>query len=255
MMTETKTPISTMRGYELTGRLQSILKQAYHRRSRKMPDDLDTITDTLKKDLLRNFPDCPIEVVDDGIVSETLNNPDAVLSEAFFYNAVKKAWFVPKTNFHQWDGEEYCRPSMETDTLNHLDTCALMIKEQDHAVEHKYDSNDIKPIGCSLKKIMPAFNPRYEYAYLVMRGQLDANAWPSYIEKAIEDVNRQRLAANHNRVIRAEAEKDPDVMAMCKRLAVLDWLRSCNVTGITPSAILKPLINENEYQIFRRENA
>lgn len=254
-MQNKKTPISTIRDYELTGRLDSILKQAYMLRSRQLPANITEIVETLKGYLLKHFPDCPIETIDDAIILETLHNPDTALSPTFFYNAVKKAWFIPKTNQHQWDGEEYCRPSMETDTLNHLDTCALKVKEQDHAVEHKYDPNDIKPIGCVLKNCMPAFNPRYEYAYLVMRGQLDENAWPSYMEKAIEEVNRQRIEAKHNRVIRAEAENDPDVKAMCKRLAVLDWLRSCNVSGITPSAILKPLVNENEYNIFRRENA
>lgn len=242
-----------MNAYELNGRLTSILKQAYLRRSRNLPANLNDIVETLKDDLLKHFPDCPIETIDDAIILETLHNPDTALSPTFFYNAVKKAWFVPKTNNHQWDGE-YSRPDTEQDTLNLLDTCADMLKNM-NAYERKgiAVAKTVNANGITIP--LPAFNARREFAYLVMRGQLDENAWPSYIEKAIEEVNRQRLAANHNRVIRAEAEKDPDVTAMCKRLAVLDWLRSCNVTGITPSAILKPLINENQYQIFRKENA
>lgn len=253
-MQNKKTPISTIREYELTSRLDAILKQAYMRRSRQLPNNIAEIVETLKGDLLKHFPDCPIETIDDAIILETLHNPDTALSPTFFYNAVKKAWFVPKTNNHQWDGEEYCRPSMETDTINLLNSFAEILQLYNHTM-HTGRMEGTKMLGEVIVSSLPAFNPRYEYAYLVMRGQLDANAWPSYVEKAIEEVNRQRIAANHNRVIRAEAEKDPDVIAMCKRLAVLDWLRSCNVTGITPSAILKPLINENEYQIFRRENA
>lgn len=252
-MQNKKTPISTIRDYELTGRLDAILKQAYMRRSRQLPANITEIVETLKGDLLKHFPDCPIETIDDAIILETLHNPDTALSPTFFYNAVKKAWFVPKTNQHQWDGE-YSRPDMEQDTLNLLDTCATMLKNMD-AYERKgiEVTKTINANGITIP--LPAFNARREFAYLVMRGQLDANAWPSYMEKAIEEVNRQRIEAKHNRVVRSEAENDPDVKAMCKRLAVLDWLRSCNVSGITPSAILKPLINENQYQIIRKENA
>ena len=105
-MEKKKTPISKIQGIDLTSRLNAILSQAYHRRSRQLPANISEITETLKGDLLKAFPDCPIETIDDAIVTDTLHNPDANLCVAFFFQAVKKAWFVPKTNAHQWDGDD-----------------------------------------------------------------------------------------------------------------------------------------------------
>jgi hypothetical protein len=42
------------------------------------------------------------------------------------------------------------------------------------------------------------------------------------------------------------------VMAKCQRLAVLDWLRSCNTRNTTPSAILTPLAEDMSYFDYRR---
>ena len=279
-----KTPINTMRDFDLNTRLTSILQQAYHRRSRNQPANLNDIVETLKGDLLKAFPDCPIETIDDAIVMDTLHNPDTQLSPTFFFNAVKKAWFTPKTNTHQWDGtdedlaywqdrvkfleragmagsnqhrhacemvEHYRHGDTEQDTIDLLDTCANLLADMDarEAQGQKVARHgEFKGVRIPL----PAFDARREYAYLVMRHQLDDATASHFIEKAIEDVNADRIASNRNRMEKADADAAPEVAAQAMRLAVLDWLRSCNIRNTTPSAILTPLAEETSYQNLRR---
>ena len=66
-----KTPLKDIKPSEATVRLTQIVQQAYHRRSRNLPNNLHDIVETLKGDLLKAFPDVPIEVVDDAIVMDT----------------------------------------------------------------------------------------------------------------------------------------------------------------------------------------
>ena len=273
-----------MQGYELNARLTAILQQAYHRRSRNLPANLNDIVETLKGDLLKAYPDVPIEVVDETIVLETLHNPNEQLSPTFFFNAVKKAWFTPKSNAHQWDGtdedlaywesrvkwlekarltqtnqyrhackmvEHYRHGDTERDTISLLDTCASMLAKMDAA-----DKAGI-PVAkhAEFKGVvvdLPAFNSRREYGYLVMRKQLAPDAASHFFSKAIQAVNDDRMATHHHRLEKSAAATDPDVLAKCQRLAVLDWLRSCNTRNTTPSAILTPLAEELSYFEFRR---
>lgn len=271
-----KTPINTMRDFDINTRLTSILQQAYHRRSRNLPANLNDIVETLKGDLLKAYPDVPIEVVDDSIVLSTLHDADTPLSPTFFFNAVKKAWFTPKSNAHQWDGrdedlaywqdlsnrhpwdthaaemvEHYRHGDTEQDTISLLDTCASMLAKMDAAdkagipfAKHA----EFKGVIVDL----PAFNSRREYGYLVMRKQLAPDAASHFFSKAIQAVNDDRLATHHHRLEKSAAATDPDVLAKCQRLAVLDWLRSCNTRNTTPSAILTPLAEELSYFDFRR---
>lgn len=279
-----KTPINTMRDFDINTRLTAILQQAYHRRSRNLPANLNDIVETLKDDLLRAYPDVPIEVVDDSIVLSTLHDADTPLSPTFFFNAVKKAWFTPKSNAHQWDGtdedlaywesrvkwlekarltqtnqyrhacemvEHYRHGDTEHDTISLLDTCASMLAKMDAA-----DKAGI-PVAkhAEFKGVLvdlPAFNSRREYGYLVMRKQLAPDAAAHFFSKAIQAVNEDRLATHHHRLEKSAAATDPDVLAKCQRLAVLDWLRSCNTRNTTPSAILTPLAEELSYFDFRR---
>lgn len=271
-----KTPINTMRDFDINTRLTAILQQAYHRRSRNLPANLNDIVETLKGDLLKAYPDVPIEVVDDSIVLSTLHDADTPLSPTFFFNAVKKAWFTPKSNAHQWDGrdedlaywqdlanrhkwdthaaemvEHYRHGDTEQDTISLLDTCASMLAKMDAA-----DKAGI-PVAkhAEFKGVivdLPAFNSRREYGYLVMRKQLAPDAASHFFSKAIQAVNDDRLATHHHRLEKAAAATDPDVLAKCQRLAVLDWLRSCNTRNTTPSAILTPLAEELSYFDFRR---
>ena len=279
-----KTPINTMRDFDINTRLTAILQQAYHRRSRNLPANLNDIVETLKGDLLKAYPDVPIEVVDDSIVLSTLHDADTPLSPTFFFNAVKKAWFTPKTNKHQWDGtdedlaywesrvkwlegahltqtnqyrhacemvEHYRHGDTEQDTVSLLDTCASMLAKMDEAEANGQavaKKGEFKGIIVDL----PAFNSRREYGYLVMRKQLAPDAASHFFSKAIQAVNDDRLATHHHRLEKSAAATDPDVLAKCQRLAVLDWLRSCNTRNTTPSAILTPLAEELSYIQFRR---
>ena len=271
-----KTPINTMRDFDINTRLTSILQQAYHRRSRNLPANLNDIVETLKGDLLKAYPDVPIEVVDDAIVIETLHNPNEQLSPTFFFNAVKKAWFTPKSNAHQWDGrdedlaywddlatrhqwdthaaemvEHYRHGDTEQDTISLLDTCASMLAKMDEA-EANGQTVAKKAEFKGVVVELPAFNSRREYGYLVMRKQLAPDAAAHFFTAAVQAVNADRMDSRHHRLEKAEAVKDPDVLARCQRLAVLDWLRSCNTRNTTPSAILTPLAEELSYFDFRR---
>ena len=279
-----KTPINTMRDFDINTRLTAILQQAYHRRSRNQPANLNDIVETLKGDLLKAFPDVPIEVVDDAIVLETLHNPDTQLSPTFFFNAVKKAWFTPKTNSHQWDGkdedlaywegrvrfleraglsgspqhreaqrmvEHYRHGDTEHDTISLLDTCANLLAVMD-AKEAQGQPTQRRVEYKGIRIPLPAFDAPREYNYLVMRRQLDATAASHFWTDAVQDVNRDRLDTHHHRLEKEEAKSNSDVARQAMRLAVLDWLRSCNMRNTSPSAILTPLAEETSYQEFRR---
>ena len=283
-MEKKKTPISKIQGIDLTSRLNAILIQAYHRRSRQLPANISEITETLKGDLLKAFPDCPIETIDDAIVLETLHNPDANLCVAFFFQAVKKAWFVPKTNAHQWDGddqdiaywqgrvrffesaglsgspqhreaqrmvEHYRHGDTEQDTIDLLDICANLLadmEERERQGQPIQRHTEFKGVRIPL----PAFDARREYAYLVMRGQLTDATASNFITQAIEEANKERHASNRRRLEKEEADAAPEVATQAMRLAVLDWLRACNTKNTSPSAILTPLADELSYYQFRR---
>ena len=273
-----------MQGFDLTSRLNAILIQAYHRRSRQLPANISEITETLKGDLLKAFPDCPIETIDDAIVTDTLHNPDTQLCVAFFFQAVKKAWFVPKTNAHQWDGddqdiaywqgrvrffesaglsgspqhreaqrmvEHYRHGDTEQDTIDLLDTCANLLADMDERERQgQLTQRSVEFKGVRIP--LPAFDARREYAYLVMRGQLTDATASNFITQAIEEANKERLASNRRRLEKEEADAAPEVATQAMRLAVLDWLRACTIRNTTPSAVLIPLAEETSYQNLRR---
>ena len=279
-----KTPLKDIKPSEATVRLTQIVQQAYHRRSRNLPNNLPDIVETLKGDLLKAFPDCPIETIDDAIVTDTLHNPDANLCVAFFFQAVKKAWFVPKPNAHQWDGddqdiaywqgrvrffesaglsgspqhreaqrmvEHYRHGDTEQDTIDLLDTCANLLADMD---ERERQGQKVARFGefKGVRIPLPAFDARREYAYLVMRGQLTDATASNFITQAIEEANKERLASNRRRLEKEEADAAPEVATQAMRLAVLDWLRACTIRNTTPSAVLIPMAEETSYQNLRR---
>ena len=248
---QNKTPISKMTQADLTAKLDGFVRQAYFRRSRQLPTNVAEMVACLKGDLLKAYPDVPINVVDDAITTSTLHDTDVTqISVAFFFNAVKKAWFTPKVNRHAWDDDENRRPDTEHDTIALLDTCAAMLKKMDAAEANGHVAKVGELHGVHIP--LPAFNSRREYSYLVMRKQLAPSALGHYLTQAIQDVNAERLASHHPRIAKEGAATDPDVQAQCKRLAVLDWLRSCNTSNTTPSAILTPLAEELSYFELRR---
>ena len=275
-----KTPISKMTAYDLTAKLDGFVRQAYFRRSRQLPSNVAEMVACLKGDLLKAYPDCPINVVDDAITTSTLHDTDVTqISVAFFFNAVKKAWFTPKSNAHQWDGrdedlaywqdlanrhpwdthaaemvEHYRHGDTEQDTISLLDTCASMLAKMDEA-EANGQTVAKKAEFKGVVVDLPAFNSRREYCYLVMRGQLAVDAWTHHFADALLAINTERMESHHHMLTKEEAAKNPDVLSQARRLAVIDWLRSCNTRGIHPSDILQPLVNENQYQQLRRETA
>lgn len=278
-----KTTIASMQSFELNTRLTAILQQAYLRRSRNLPAKLNDIVETLKGDLLKAFPDVPIEVVDDAIILATLHD-ETQLSPAFFFQAVKKAWYTPKTNTHQWDGqdedqrywedratwlathgqagtpqhteatqraEKYRQGDTEADTISLLDTCSSMLARMDDAEANGQQVAKVANVN-GIRIPLPAFNPKREYHYLVMRKQLEDSAASHFVTQAIKDVNADRLKTGHQRLSKEEADASADVAAQAMRLAVLDWLRSCNTKNTSPSAILTPMADELSYYQFRR---
>lgn len=243
------TPFNQLSGTDQIASLTSYVQSAYFRRSRQLPANFSDMVETLKNDLLKHLGGIPVGTLDDAITTSTLDN-DQPLSVAFFFAAAKKAWYQPKTNLHQWDDENR-RPDFEGDTISLLDTCASMLAQMDtHEKEGVKVAKHANVAGVVIP--LPAFNPRREFDYLKMRGQVTPETAAAKLPQAIEEVNLVRIAENHNRVKRDDALQDPEVQAMCRRLAVLDWLQSCNTRGVAPSAILAPLANEAQYAQLRR---
>lgn len=272
-----------MRDFDINARLSSILQQAYHRRSRQLPANINDIVETLKGDLLKAYPDVPIEVVDDAIILATLHD-DTQLSPAFFFQAVKKAWYTPKTNTHQWDGQDedliywrtrrkeieakgghgspqhieacekvrhYEQGDTENDTISLLETCANMLARMDDA---ETNGQKVAKVGVlqGIRIPLPTFNPKREYDYLVMRKQLDDSAASHFVTQAIKDVNEDRISSGHHRLEKEEADASNDVAAQAMRLAVIDWLRACNTKNTSPSDILTPLAVRHPHTHGRR---
>lgn len=249
---QNKTPISKMNAADLTAKLDGFVRQAYFRRSRQLPANVAEMVACLKGDLLKAYPDVPINVVDDAITTSTLHDTDVTqISVTFFFNAVKKAWFTPKVNRHAWDDDENTRPDTENDTISLLDTCANMLARMDDA---EANGQKVAKVGVlqGIRIPLPAFNPKREYYYLVMRKQLDDSAASHFVTQAIKDVNEDRISSGHHRLEKEEADASQDVAAQAMRLAVLDWLRSCNTNNTSPSAILTPLADELSYYQFRK---
>lgn len=230
-----KTPIGQMRPFDLMERLNTFVTQAYFRRSRQLPANIKEMVECLKGDLHKHFPDCPIGTVDDAIATSTLFDYDKQISVAFFFDAVKKKWWQPKTNVHGWEDNEYRRPEYEEDTIGLLDLGYDYIK-----------TNQGDGTG------LPAFIARRMYGYLKLRGQLADGAGEHFMPDALLKVNTERMRTHHHRLTKEEAQKDHDVRCMAMRLACLDWLKACNTQGRKPSDILTTLIDQASYAEYRR---
>lgn len=207
-------PINTLTPSEATLRLTQIVKQAYFRRSRQLPADLGAIVETLKGDIIRRMPDVTINQIDEAVTDWVLHQTDKPLSPAFFFAAVHSRYDAPR-RMRPYDREEYTRPDTEEDYLSLMDTLAAFI--------------DRRPIF---------FNSWREFDNLVERGQLDPCACERYTEKAVAHLRRERIKDGNPRRIEIQPE-DESVQSMSRRLAVEDWLRSCNTQGKKPSEILK----------------
>ena len=279
-----RTPYNQLNGTDQISSITTMMQQAYFRRSRQLPANLAAMAEMLKGDILKYLGDIPVGVLDDAITTSTLGDTDVPLSVSFFFNAAKKAWFTPKTNSHQWDGkdedlaywegrvrfferaglsgspqhreaqrmvEHYRHGDTEQDTIDLLDTCANLLADMD-AKEAQGQPTQRRVEYKGIRIPLPAFDAPREYNYLVMRHQLDATAASHFWTDAVHDVNRDRLDTHHHRLEKEEAKSNADVARQAMRLAVLDWLRSCNMRNTSPSAILTPLAEDKSYQEFRR---
>ena len=224
-----KIPFNQLPAFEQTSRLTQMVQQAYFRRSRQLPTNLGDMVECLKGDLLKYLGDIPTDKLDLAITTATLDN-DTPLSVAFFFAAAKKHWCVPKTNAHQWDAEDQRRPDFETDTINLLDSIAEAVK------------NSQKPYA----------NWHREYSYLVIRGQISWDAFEAELEAAREHINTERVRNFERPIAEFVGGFKNDLYNEARRLAVLRWIDNCNEQECKPSDILTPLINEQEYQQFRK---
>lgn len=207
-------PLHTLSSYEATNRLTQIVKQAYFRRSRQLPDNLGDIVETLKGDIIRRMPDVTINQIDEAVTDWVLHQTDKTLSPTFFYAAVHSRYDAPR-RMRPFDREEYTRPDTEEDYLSLMDTLAAFV--------------DRRPIF---------FNSWREYDNLVERGQLAPDACQRYTDRALVRVKAERAKDGRPRKIDLDIN-DENVQGMARRLAVEDWLRSCNTKGKKPSEILK----------------
>lgn len=272
-----KQAIKDMEGFALTSRLNQIVTEGYKRRSRQLPNNVAEIVDYLKADLLKYIPSVTLDTIDEAVTYEVLHDDKTPISPTFFFSAVRKHYQQPsevrdedKDELWQWKERlrwyeshgqgastqaDECRwwiyhiekGDDEGETIRLLDICADWVKKGD---ERKQAFTVETKDGIVIE--LPAFNPRREFAYLVTKGLLSLSDTDAFFDQALTDVNTQRLAERHHRLTRDEAVTHPDVVAMQKRLAVIGWLRRCNTTKTTPSAILTPLINETQYRQLRR---
>ena len=281
---ETKhTLFKDLQPIDQTTRLTQMVQQAYFRRSRNLPANLGDMVQTLKGDIVKHIPDITVEDLDLAITTSTLNDPENNLSVAFSFSAAKRQC-PQRTNTHNWDGfdedlaywrdrrtwlenhgqagtpqhqeacemeRHYQQGDTENDTISLLDTCANMIARMDDAEANGQKVAKVANVN-GIRIPLPAFNPKREYFYLVMRKQLDDSAATHFVTQAIKDVNESLIQEGRHRLEKEEADASHDVAAQAMRLAVLDWLRSCNTKNTSPSAILTPLADELSYYQFRR---
>lgn len=254
------TPLNQMNPSEATIRLTQIVQQAYHRKARQLPSNLHEIVDTLKGDLLKFIPAVPIETIDEAIVFEVLHDEKTPFSPSFLFQAVHKHYLPPHTQrdmdkddlYHWKDYLQYletqglgnspqadaCRwwiykittGDTEKDTLSLLDTCAQYLAE----------GKDVY------------FNPRREFAYLVLRGQLYLDSHEAFIQAAKDSLNQDRVRDHKNTISEWKGGDFDDLEARCQDLCVRQWLLSCHQAGLKPSEILRDKMDERSYQQLRR---
>lgn len=254
------TPLNQMNPSEATIRLTQIVQQAYHRKSRQLPSNLPEIVDTLKGDLLKFMPAVPIETIDEAILFEVLHDEKTPFSPSFLFQAVHKHYLPPHTQrdmdkddlYHWKDYLEFlksrglenspqadaCRwwiykienGDTEKDTLSLLDTCAEYLAEG--------------------KAVY--FNPRREFAYLVLRGQLYLDSHEAFIQAAKDSLNQDRVRDHRNTLSEWKGDDFDDLTARCQDLCVRQWLLSCHQAGLKPSDILRDKMDERSYQQLRK---
>lgn len=227
-METNRTPFNSLSGFDQISQLTTMVRQAYFRRSRQLPANLADMVECLRKDILKHLGAIPVDVLDQAITTSTLNDTETPLSVAFFFSAASKRWYQPKTNLHHWDEDPDRRPDVEQDTLNLLDTLCANIR----------------------KSWRTYFDAHREYSYLVMRKQIHPELWKNFKDRALVDINTERMREHMKKVDGLLAVTEPDVVSQAKRLAVIDWLHSCVIRETLPSKLITP--EETSYSIWRK---
>lgn len=220
--------IKTMPAFEATNFIEREVKNAYYLKSRAIPDNLGQMVDTLKTMLLKYMPHVTTRNISEGIEHFILHETTAALSVDMLFKAVKSKQ-TPSYEPRDSDIEGYRRPDLEGDTISLLDTLAEQI------------ANNRQPYA----------NWRREYTYLVIRGQIAWDAFEAELDKARQIIDTDRVNDYRRPLTEFIGQDKDDLHGMAKKLAVEDWLRSCNTRGVAPSAILAPLANEAQYAQLR----
>ena len=254
------TPLNQMHPSQATMRLTQIVQQAYHRKSRQLPNNLSEIVDTFKGDLLKYLPAVPIETVDEAVIFEVLHDDKTPFSPSFLFQAVRKHYTAPTTQRDMDKGDLY----YWTQQLRELENKGLGHTQK--ATECRWWINKIQTgnteadtitlldlVAYNISKGLKAyFDPLREYNYLRLREQIPVDAATDLLGKARDQINVERVK-NHQRPIAEWTGVNlNELNNRARHLAVVAWITSCNNAGLKPSDILTPLMDEYSYQQLRK---
>lgn len=215
--------------FEATQFIEKEMRNAYYLKSRAVPDNLGQMVTTLKDMLLKYMPHVTTRDVSEGIEKFILHEQTAALSVDMLFKAVKQR-HQPPYEARSFDTEGYCRQDTEADCRTLLDTLAARTANGQVCY----------------------FDPRREYGYLVMRGQLEAGAMLGFVGQAKLAINMQRTNDGIRRIDWSRVGKTNELDSVAMELAVTDWLQKCNASNVAPSSILAPLANEDQWRNFRK---
>lgn len=222
-------PFCQIGGFEQKMILLDVMKNGFYLKNRQLPTNLDAMCDTLKAEILKYVPKVTEAAIREGIEYYILHEDTATLSVAVFFKAIRSK-YAPAYEPRSFDIDQGRRPDFETDTINLLDSIAEAVK------------NSQKPYA----------NWHREYSYLVIRGQISWDAFEAELEAAREHINTERVRNFERPIAEFVGGFKNDLYNEARRLAVLRWIDNCNEQECKPSDILTPLINEQEYQQFRK---
>ena len=254
------TPLNQMNPSEATIRLTQIVQQAYHRKSRQLPSNLPEIVDTLKGDLLKFMPAVPIETIDEAIVFEVLHDEKTPFSPSFLFQAVHKHYLPPHTqrdmdkdDLYHWKDYLAFLETRHLENSPQADACRWWIYKIENGDTEKDTISLLDICAEYLAQGKPVyFNPRREFAYLVLRGQLFLDSHEAFIQAAKDSLNQDRVRDHRNTLSEWKGGDFDDLTARCQDLCVRQWLLSCHQAGLKPSDILRDKMDERSYQQLRK---
>lgn len=222
-------PFCQIGGFEQKMILLDVMKNGFYLKNRQIPTNLDAMCDTLKAEILKYVPKVTEAAIREGIEYYILHEETATLSVAVFFKAIRSK-YAPAYEPRSFDIDPSRRPDFETDTISLLDSIAEQLKNN---------------------RITYA-NWNREYAYLVIRGQINWDAFEAELGAARERINTERVRDYQRPIVDFIGRDKEDLNSVAKELAVKHWITKCIEQECKPSDLLTPLINEQEYQQFRK---